>query len=713
MIRKSDFIRSFGIAVALVSANAADAQQGGENDWRATYNLFGTVGLIDLPSALAAPDSELATTLTVFGENQRGTFTFQVLPGLSASFRYSRIDTFDRSFDLSYQLVDEDGIRPAVAFGLRDFLGTGRFSAEYIVATKTVLPNLRVTGGLGWGRLGEVGGFTNPFGIIDDRLEARPNEEIDTGGNVLAGEFFRGDAAFFGGVEWRINDQWTALAEYSSDSYEREVDLIGFDRDSPLNFGIRWQPRDSIILGGYYLYGSEIGVNATLLLDPTARENGSGLDTAPLPVTTRANAISAATWDVPEVARGSVDLLGQALAADGIRLVGAEVTETTLRVRYESQRYRSEAQALGRVARVLSAVAPQNVDTFVLEPEQQGIALSAVTIGRGDLEQLENEPNAAALSLDRAQFGDAAGPTPTLAFENSSPAFKWGIGPYVEATAFDGDNPLRADAGLEATFEYAFRPNLILQGAYRQRIVGNRDNEGSISPSELPDVRRTSQLYGANGRGIEDLFLTYYGRPAENLYSRVSAGYLERAYAGVTSELLWKPVDSKLAIGAELNYAVLRDFDLGFGFRPAFADPDNTILEDNNYDTVTGYLSAYYQFDNGFEGEINAGRFLARDVGARFTLSRVFENGWKVGGFFALTNVSFDDFGEGSFDKGIVVDIPFDVILGQPTRNTSDISFSSLSRDGGARLEIDGRLYEVIEGGHEGPLSETWGRFWR
>ncbi|OZB12783.1 MAG: hypothetical protein B7X55_13915 [Rhodobacterales bacterium 34-62-10] len=45
-------------------------------------------------------------------------------------FRGAGRDNFDRSFDLQYKLVDEGRVRPAVAIGLRDFIGTGLFSGE-------------------------------------------------------------------------------------------------------------------------------------------------------------------------------------------------------------------------------------------------------------------------------------------------------------------------------------------------------------------------------------------------------------------------------------------------------------------------------------------------------------------------------------------------------------------------------------------------------
>lgn len=690
--------------LALSSISTAIAQE----DWRANYSLYGTPGIIDMPTAVAPADGEIATTLSMFGETSRATFTFQVLPRLSGSFRYAEIDTFDRSFDLQYQIATEGEYRPALAVGLRDFIGTGRYSSEYVVATKT-FGNVRTTAGLGWGRLGTVGGFTNPLGFIDERFETRPDDSILTGGTVLAGQFFRGDAAFFGGVEWRINDEWTALLEYSSDNYQRESDLIGFERNSPINVGVSWRPNESYQLGAYYMYGSEIGIAGTIIIDPTSRPTGGGLDPAPLPVAVRQGDLQdAATWNLPQVQNTIVGALGAVMATDGFRLISADVDGTVMRVRYENGNYRSEAQGAGRVARMLTQLAPNYVDTFVLEPTQRGIALSAITLRRSDIERLENTPNAAALSYDDAVFSDAAGPAPDVTWDDPTPAFEWGLAPYLEISLFDGDEPLRADLGVEASFRYEIQPNLILAGAYRQRVVGNRA-DGAVSPSTLPDVRRSGALYGADsGGGIENLYLTHYGRPAQNLYSRLSVGYLERAYGGLSGELLWKPVDSRLALGAEVNYVMLRDFDMGFGFRPVSTDPGG-----DDYDIVTGHLSAYYDFENGFEAQIDVGRYLAGDWGATFSLDREFENGWKVGGYFTLTDVDFEDFGEGSFDKGIRVEIPTDWVLGTPSRQTTATTLSSLERDGGARVRIDGRLYDVVEGGHQGSMGDTWGRFWR
>jgi len=685
-----------------------------DDDWRATYTLFGTPGIIDMPSAVAPADGEISATFSGFGDAHRATFSFQVLPRLSGNFRYSFIDTYDRSFDVQYQLAYEGEIRPAIAIGLRDFLGTGRFSSEYVVATKTLGDNVRVTGGIGWGRLGGVGGFTNPLGVLDERFETRPDDSIDTGGTVLAGQFFRGDAALFGGVEWRVNDDWTLLAEYSSDDYARETALTDFERKSPLSFGVTWEPSDGVQLGGYYVYGSELALSATFLIDPKTPIVPSGLGSTPLPVAVRGeNLIAAASWDTPQAEAAGVDVLGQVMATDGLRLLSAEATGSTLRVRFENQKFGADAQGLGRAARILTNAAPANIDTFVLEPARKGIALSSVTLRRADLEQLENTAGASERIFDRALFGDASGTAPSIEYDTADAAFLWGVYPYLELALFDGNEPVRGDIGVEAAFQYELRPNLLAAGSFRQRLIGNRDEIGAIADSTLPDIRRSALRYGAeSGNSIETLFLAHYGRPAPNFFSRISVGYLERNFGGVSAEVLWKPTHSRLALGAEANYTLLREFDLGFGFRPICVNADCSVVGDEDYAIATGHLSAYYDFENGFQAQVDVGRYLAGDWGATFSLDREFDNGWKVGAYFTLTDVPFEDFGEGSFDKGIRVEIPLDWAVGTPTRDASSANLQSLARDGGARLEVDGRLYGIVRNGHQSQLQDNWGRFW-
>ena len=135
-------------------------------------------------------------------------------------------------------------------------------------------------------------------------------------------------------------------------------------------------------------------------------------------------------------------------------------------------------------------------------------------------------------------------------------------------------------------------------------------------------------------------------------------------------------------MGVELNYVKQRDFDQRLGFQ--------------DYSIVTGHVSGYYKFENGFMAQLDVGRYLAGDFGATLSLDREFANGWKIGAFATLTDVPFDDFGEGSFDKGIRLEIPFAWATGKQTRKSYKNTIRPILRDGGARLDVDGRLYDSV-----------------
>ena len=178
-----------------------------------------------------------------------------------------------------------------------------------------------------------------------------------------------------------------------------------------------------------------------------------------------------------------------------------------------------------------------------------------------------------------------------------------------------------------------------------------------------------------------------------------TVGYLERMYGGISAEILWRPVTSRLALGAEVNYVMQRDYDLGLGFR--------------DYDVVMGHVSAYYDMSNGYHLQLDAGRYLAGDWGATIAIDRQFANGWSVGAFMTLTDVSAEEFGEGSFDKGILFTVPLAWFTGTPTTRKYEAKLQPLLRDGGARLNVEGRLYESVRDYQDPVLREQWGRFWR
>ena len=119
-------------------------------------------------------------------------------------------------------------------------------------------------------------------------------------------------------------------------------------------------------------------------------------------------------------------------------------------------------------------------------------------------------------------------------------------------------------------------------------------------------------------------------------------------FAGVGGEILWKPVDQswgarrgpQLRLAARLRQPRLRLLRLRRGDRAGLG------------------LLGHRLVRHGGAGRRRplSRRRLGRDASA---LTRRFANGWAVGAYFTLTDVTSEDFGEGSFDKGVSIEIPF------------------------------------------------------
>ena len=116
---------------------------------------------------------------------------------------------------------------------------------------------------------------------------------------------------------------------------------------------------------------------------------------------------------------------------------------------------------------------------------------------------------------------------------------------------------------------------------------------------------------------------------------------------------------------------------------------------------------------NGFQAQLDVGRYLAGDVGATLSLDREFANGMRVGAFVTKTSMSAKEFGEGSFDKGIRIDLPLAWFLGRPTQKVAGMVLRPITRDGGAKLRVNNRLYETIRSNQQSKLDAAWGRFWK
>ncbi|MFQ5437478.1 MAG: YjbH domain-containing protein [Paracoccaceae bacterium] len=709
-----DGLRRIRVFVTLAALAAGGQAHAGN----ASLNLYGMPGLIDMPTAESAPDAQMSSTLGYFSGTVRGTLTFQVTPRLTASMRYamlmncncfSFVNYFDRSFDLHYRILDEGRYRPAIAVGLRDLIGTGVYSGEYLAATKHLGPKLKVTAGIGWGRLGSYNSFTNPLSIFGSGFNTRPSG-FGLGGVPVSGQWFRGPAAAFGGVEWQTPVRGLSVkAEYSSDAYSFETGAPGLlTRRSPVNIGVDYQIGKYVRLSGYYLYGTTIGVSTSIKFNPRNRISAGSGGNAPTPILRRPRDFEKGaadardtSWTSQPDANGIVlQSLKKIMKKNGLYVIAFSLDGTRAEVRFRNKRYDQAAQAVGRTARIMAKVMPFSVETFVVTPVEQGIPVVSVILQRRDLEDLENAPDGAENSLARAQIVTPQPMrSPVTRNVDLFPHLNWSIGPYMRLSLFDPSAPVLMDVGIRAEGQFDVSPGLSVSGSVIKKIVGNLDQSTRVSDSLLPHVRSDVSTYDKADPALEYLTGDYLFRAGRSVYGRVSVGYLEQMYGGVSAELLWKPLNSRFGLGMEANLVRQRAFDGGLGFRP--------------YQVATGHVTAYLDMRNGFSAQLDVGRYLAGDVGATLSIERRFDNGWRVGAFATLTDVPFATFGEGSFDKGLLITMPISWALGKPTRTAQSITLRPLTRDGGAKLEVRNRLWKLVNPYQTAIMEPAWARFWR
>ena len=260
---------------------------------------------------------------------------------------------------------------------------------------------------------------------------------------------------------------------------------------------------------------------------------------------------------------------------------------------------------------------------------------------------------------------------------------------------FDPDDPARYQLYAKVGVSLALPKSWILTGAYGFDITNNFSESTRNSDSVLPRVRSDVVKYLTEGEtGLDSLYFEKRGSGYKQLHYRVFGGVLEEMYSGLGGEVLYQPFQSRLAYGLSANWVQQRAYDKSF--------------KRLDYQTTTAFASVYWAspFYN-FDVAMHAGKYLAKDMGATLEVRRTFTNGWMVGLWATKTDVSSEDFGEGSFDKGMFFKIPFDRLFGRNTRSGYSARIRPIQRDGGQRLEdFSGNIWWDIRGARYDAFSD-------
>ena len=671
-----------------------------------TSNNWGMIGLMQTPTARFAKAGEVRFNLSRTYPYLRYNVFLQPFDWLEAGFRYTDIQnkaygeadlsgnqTYkDKSIDFRVRLVEETAHLPQVALGMIDFGGTGLFSSEFVVANKR-WGNLDWSLGVGWGNMGSSGNIRNPLSLTSKRFDTRGSNSAQ-GGNLNTDSFFRGPAALFGGLQYHTPwPNWILKAEYEGNNYQSQPLSNNQSQRTPLNLGLvyRYHPALDVFLGlergnaitlGFTLHTSVAKLHAPKVSDPPTPAIVYKRPTAePLWLGTAADISAMSGWAVREI--GQVGTLLQ------VHLEGAGGVHWNERIE--------------RIVAVLHRDTPAAVDTFELLISTQGVPLTERVIIREawvrqntQLEPSSNQPSA----IVSRQPSGLKPQNSSLLWNRPVSRFGYALVPSWQQNIGGPDGFLLFRAGLSVPVQYKLTDSTSINAAVGLNILDNFDNFKYDGPSNLPRVRTNLRQYMTESRvNLANLQITHFGQLAANQYYSVYGGYLEAMFAGVGAEWLHRPWHSPLAFGVDINQVQQRNFNQFFGFDSAGSQ--------TGYRTLTGHATVYW--DTGWKSThmaLSLGRYLAKDLGATLDLSRTFENGVSVGAWITRTNVSAEQFGEGSFDKGMYLRIPFDVMTTTRSGDSANLVYNPLTRDGGARLNRSFTLF-----GATTPRSKEHTRF--
>jgi hypothetical protein len=647
---------------------------------------WGEVGLLQTPTARMAPAGDLRLHWSRVWPYTRGTLMLQPMDWLEVGFRYTDVANRaygpgnpqsykDKSIDFKVRLLNESHRWPQLSAGIRDIGGTGLFSGEYLVASKR-WGDFDASLGLGWGYLGARGDLGNPLSLLGSGFRQRGNRDVGLGGTVVFDNLFRGPTALFGGVQWHT--PWSGLwlkAEIDGNDYRSEPQDNAQRQTTPLNLGLVWRPAPWVDISAGVERGQRMMLGLTLhsrlaqlstpkLMDPPppqpaalrpVRQGQAGNDWSGL-----AQAVRAQTeWEMDSVHEADDTLHLRLSAAAGPYL-------------------RSRAD---RVIPLMHAATPAGIRRFVIHFDPEGVqGVAALEIDRAQWLREQTRPEPGTPPDGGLRVVEASAVASSLGGDWYAPDrhFQWGLSPYFSQVLGGPDGFLLYQVGGIARARWALTDTLRLAGGVQARMLDNFDKFVTTGNSGLPPVRTFLREYVTASRvTIPYLYATHAGRVGRDQFYMAYGGLLEPMFGGLGAEWMWRPAGSPVSLSIDVNRVRQRAFEQGFAFR--------------DYEATTGHLTLNWQTGwHGVAVSPSIGQYLAGDRGVTLEISRVFDNGVAMGAFATKTNVSAAVFGEGSFDKGIYVRVPFDAMLARSAPGSATLLWRPLTRDGGAKLARPG-----------------------
>jgi len=613
-----------------------------------SYNNHGVIGLINMPTARFYDEQSHGLTIYDGTPDQKITLSSSPYDWLEASLFYTNIqglpypgyeyqDYKDKGFNVKLRLK-EQGNFPAVAIGVMDIAGTGLYSSEYII-TSYGINNIDMHFGLGWGTLnGSKDTIKNPLGYISDNFKNRPTETEGQGGQFQPSRYFSGQTASpFYGVSYALNDR--TLFKIEKDT-TLTTDTLDYKKaKSNYSVGIDYALNENFVVGFSVERGSTASLKFIYKNSPKTSYQKYKYQNQEQNINNEDQYQNLIT----NLERNGIGVNKVIETANSIGLELTQFTHSNLQV----------------VEEIIKQAGKDSGIEKDIKKNLKIVNLDAIT--EFD-DSFEDNSNLIYEREKKSQFNTKTG----LKFR-----------PFIASR----EEFFKGALLLENDSEYIILDNLMLNVNLKYSLADNFDDLRYPPLNTFPaQVRSDIKQYLKNmdeGILIGRAQIDYFISPHKDHHLMFTGGILEDMFSGFGFEYLYFKNDTNYSVGFELFNAKKRDYDWGFG----------TL----DYQNVTGHLNFHYR-NYGlipFDMKLSYGEYLAGDVGTTIELSRSYDNGMVFGVFASNTDVSEEQFGEGSFDKGIFFNIP---IYG----NLINYTWRPLTKDPGAKLVRRNTLHGLL-----------------
>ena len=624
-------------------------------------NNHGISGLINLPNAYFADAGNASMTIFRGEPDRKYSFTFSPTHWMEGGFYYSDItgksygggyqqSYKDKGFNVKFKLK-EQGKFPALAIGLNDFAGTGIYSSEYIVSSYKY-NNFDFTLGLGWGSLAGSATFTNPFSQISDNFRDRQTI-FGEGGDFNFSSYFAGkDASLFAGMEYIINDKFKFKTEFDPTITPSPV---GYEeKSSDLNFALDYQVTNTLLTSVSFERGNYVGVKF-VVADNISRRNLNSYTYRKI------DSDSKLAQLVVNLQENGISLEELSYTNDNELVVGLRQTN-----------YQDPKSLTSVLYQLDQDIGLTNKNEITIKNYVNGMEVSTLKTN------IKNS-NSAFESVDKTKVARTI-----YSKEGEFPRYFQFIQPKLRTFIGSREGFLYYGLFLEHISKYMFSDGLFIDSQLAVSL-NNNFNELTIPPVDTyPAQVRTDikdYLNGIDeGLAIKRLNINKFSKLSKNSYLFISGGILEEMFNGFGFEYLNHSIDRNLSYGFEVFRVKKRGYEYDF-----------RMLD---YMKTTAHANLYYKFGNsGFHSKLSWGQYLAGDEGGTLKVWKRFRNGSEMGAYATFTDVSFEEYGEGSFDKGVFFKIPFDV-FGQKSLNS--YGWKPLTKDPGSKLNKPYELYNEL-----------------